>query len=206
MAFDPKDVESSIVFVFKQPEVVPLNPFDLMDVGLFTRDEVRKGSMDFGPGYLLQSQKGYRFLREVNRMQLSFAREASGDFQLIMHSAKRLVETVKFSIVAMGINFMYMGARELSTPMVDSLMSVSRVMNPMKNATPGYSCFYNDGDIMCTINILSRRIKTESKISAVYDVSINNHIRCSEDSLLAQLERVQPLKQNFESLLGKVIK
>ena len=72
-------------------------------------------------------------------MQLSFAREASGNFQLIMHSAKRLVETVKFSIVAMGINFMYMGARELSTPMVDSLMSVSRVMDPMKNATPGYS-------------------------------------------------------------------
>ena len=69
-----------------------------------------------------------------------------------------------------------------------------------------YSCFYNDGDIMCTINILSRRIKTESKINAVYDISINNHIRCSEDSLLAQLERVQPLKQNFESLLDKVIK
>lgn len=207
MAVVAKDVETSLVLVLKQPVVTPFNPFDLIDAGLFTRDEVKKGPMDFGPGYVLHSKGGYQFLREINRFQLLFDRNTSSDYQLIERVAKSLVDSLKLPVVAMGVNFLYSGVRELSKSIQDHMEAIANVIASSGEAASGYSCVYACGDVRCTLAISPRRVITGSLPSDVYDISINNHIQfTSEKGFVSQISRTQTLKQSFEALLTKVVK
>ena len=207
MAAVAKDVETSLVLVLNQPVVTPFNPFDLIDAGLFTRDEVKKGPMDFGPGYVLRSKGGYQFLRDINRFQLLFDRHTSSDYQLIERVAKSLFDSLKLPVVAMGVNFLYSGARELSKTVQDSMEVLKKVIVSSGEAASGYSCVYTSGDVRCTLTIFPRRVVTGNSHSDVYDISINNHIQfTNENGFVSQMSRIQMLKQSFETLLTKVVK
>lgn len=190
-------VSTSIVFVLNEPYVLPMNPFHLLDAGLFTREEVSGGPMDFGPGYVLKSAKGFMLAREVNRIVIVFTFEKSTDFTFVDLITRRVQDALKLRIKALGVNFraeMEQARMQGVSSAIDAI--ASRVANTEIDSK---SCdfSYVDGGIRKTVSLNMSLGRVE--------VSINNHIVVdSATSVGATLRRVEKMYDSFASIVSSV--
>lgn len=192
------EIGLTLVFVFQNPDFLPLNPIVLIDKGVFTKDEVKNGPMDFGPGYVLRSNKGYTLVREVQRALVMFDAEKINDIPFVTRVVNVIIECLKIKATALGVNFSTIVNGPLSKRFQEVEARMSDSYFGGAKYVPGYSFEIAEKDYRSKLSIVAM---PDAVKNGGFKMSVNNHFDLKDQmGVVNALDRILRLKAVFAAL------